>query len=189
MHWVERAGFVKIRRLLEISELKWHHEILLTVKNLHDLSLHLFLYKVLIIPHPPPSKIVEGDHFVTADLLSLIPGSSYPTREVGSEAAGWELVVSTQLAQPSSASEDSGLAPQALRQVEGSSHLESAPRVSKKKKGALRRHKVSKVGGEGFNSVDPSNIPPFLRINKRKERGWDVRFDSQLCCSETEDRC
>ena len=81
------------------------------MKNLHDLSLHLSLYNVSIIPRPLPSEIVEGEHFVTADLLRLIPGSSSSAREVESEAAGWELVISTQPAQPSSASEDFGPAP------------------------------------------------------------------------------
>ena len=86
MHWVERASFTKISRLLEISEQKRHHEVLI-VKNLHDLSCHPSPYSVPIIPRPLPSKIVEGEHFVIADLLSLISGSSSPTREVKSEAA------------------------------------------------------------------------------------------------------
>ena len=40
-------------------------------------------------PHmcPLPSEIVEGEHFVTADLLNLIPGSSSLAREAESEAA------------------------------------------------------------------------------------------------------
>ena len=54
VHWVESASFAKIRRLLEISEQKMHHEVLLTVKNLHDLSRHPFPYSVPIIPHPLP---------------------------------------------------------------------------------------------------------------------------------------
>ena len=96
MHWVEIASFEKIQSLLEIFEQERHHEVLLTVKNLHDLSRHLSPYNVLIILHPLPSKIVEGEHFVTVDLLNLILGSSSPAREVEIEAAGWELVISTQ---------------------------------------------------------------------------------------------
>ena len=111
MHWVERASFSKIRRLLEIFEQERHHEVFLTVKNLHDLSRHPSPYTVLIIPCPLPSKVVEGEHFVAADLLSLISGGSSPAREAGSEATGRELVISTQSAQPSSTSEDSGPAP------------------------------------------------------------------------------
>ena len=97
MHWVERASFTKIQRLLEISEQERHHEVLMTVKNLHDLSCHPSPYSVLIIPRPLPSEVVEGEHFVVADLLSLIPGSFSSVVEEESEAAGRELVISTQL--------------------------------------------------------------------------------------------
>ena len=95
MHWVERASFVKIRRLLEISKQERHHEVLLIVKNLCDLSRHLSPYSVPIIPHPLPSEIVEGEHFVAADLLRLIQDGSSPAREAESEVEGWELVINT----------------------------------------------------------------------------------------------
>ena len=160
MHWVERASFAKIRRLLEIFEQERHHEVLLTVKNLHDLSRHSSPYNVPIIPRPLPSEIVEGEHFVVVDLLSLIPSGSSPSKEAESKAAGRELVISTQPAQPSSASEDSGPAPQVSRQVEGGSRLEHpplaikdsrfSPRASKKTKGMWRRQKVTRVGAEDF---------------------------------------
>ena len=117
VHWVERASFEKIRRLLEISEQERHHKVLLTVKNLHDLSHHPSSYNIPIIPRPLPSEVVEGEHFVAADLLSLIPGGSSPAREAESETTGWELVISTQSAQPSSISEDSSPAPRVPKQV------------------------------------------------------------------------
>ena len=113
MHWVERAGFAKICKLLEISDQERHYEVLLTLKNLHYLSRHLSPYTVLIILHPLPSEVVEGELFVAADLMSLIPASSSPAREARSEATGRELVISMQFAQPSSTSKDSGPAPQA----------------------------------------------------------------------------
>ena len=74
------------------------------MKNLHDLRGHLLPYNVPIIPRPLPSKVVEGEHFVAADLLSLILGGSSPAREAESEATGRELVISTKFAQPSSTS-------------------------------------------------------------------------------------
>ena len=86
MHWAERASFAKIHKLLEIFDQERHHEVLLTVKNLHDLSRHPSPYTVLIIPRPLPSEVVEGKHFVVVDLLSLIPGGSSLAREAGSEA-------------------------------------------------------------------------------------------------------
>ena len=119
MHWVERASFAKIRRLLDISEQERHHEVLLTMYNFHDLSRHPSPYSVPIIPRPLPSKIMEGEHFLTADLLSLIPGGSSPARETKSEATGRELVISTQSAQPSSTSEDSGPAPRRPSKLRG----------------------------------------------------------------------
>ena len=106
VHWVERASFAKIYWLLEIFEQERHHEVLLTVKNLHNLSGHPSFYSVPIIPRPLPSEVVEGEHFVATDLLSLISDGSSLAREAESEAAGRELVINTQPAQPSPASED-----------------------------------------------------------------------------------
>ena len=111
VHWVRRASFEQIRRLLEISEQERNHKVLLTMKNLHDLSHHPSPYSVPIIPRPLPLEIVEGEHFVTADLLNLILGSSSLARVAESEAAGQELVISTQPVQPSSTREDFGPAP------------------------------------------------------------------------------
>ena len=108
---MERASFAKNRRLLEISKQEQHHEVLLIVKNFHDFSHHPSPYSVPIIPRHLPSEVVEGEHFVDADLLNLISGGSSPTREVESEATGRELVINTQFAQPSSTSDDFGLAP------------------------------------------------------------------------------
>ena len=141
---------------MKIFEQERHHEVLLTMKNLHDLSRHPSLYIIPIIPHPLPSEVVEGEHFVAADLLSLIPDSASPAKEVESEAACRELVISTQPVQPSSAGEDSGPAPQASRQVKMGSRLERpplaikdsrpTPQASKKKKGTLRRQKIAGAG-------------------------------------------
>ena len=166
VHWVERANFAKIRRLLRIFEQERYHEVLLTMNNLHDLSRHPSPYSVPIISHSLPSKIVEREHFFVTDLLSLILGGSSPAKEPESEAAGRELVISTQPAQPSSASKDSGPAPQASRQAEGGIHLERpplaikdsrlAPRESKKRKGTLRPQKVDRARVEDFISWVPS---------------------------------
>ena len=111
VHWVERASFEKIQRLLDISKKERNHEVILTVKNLHDLSHHPSPYIVPIIPHPLPLEIVEGEHFITVDLLNLISGSSSPAREAKSEVASQELVINTKPVQPSSASEDSDPCP------------------------------------------------------------------------------
>ena len=111
MHWEERTSFEKIRRLLEISKQEQNHEVLLSVKNLHDFSLHPSPYSVLIISCPLPSEVVEGEDFITEDLLNLIPSSLSSARESEIEATGRKLAVCIQPEQPSSASEDSGPAP------------------------------------------------------------------------------
>ena len=52
MNWVEKAGFENIRKLLEISERERHHEILLTVENLCELSRNPSPYIMPVIPRP-----------------------------------------------------------------------------------------------------------------------------------------
>ena len=89
---------------------------------------------------------MEGEHYVTADLLILLLGSSSLAMEPEVEETGWELAICTQPRQPSSASEDSSVVPQASRRGERGSHLERlslarkgsrpAPQVLKKRKGA-----------------------------------------------------
>ena len=129
-----------------------HHEVLLTLKNLGDLSRNPTPYSISVIPRPLPIEIVEGEHYVTADFLNFLPDSSSPIREPEAEAAGQELVIYTQLRQPSSASKDSGPTPQASRRGERGSRLERppfarkgsclTPQVLKRMKGTSGRQKV-----------------------------------------------
>ena len=54
-----------------------HYKLLLSMKNMQDLDVSLFHYIVSVLPHPLPSEIVKGEHFVLADLLkSFLGGSS-----------------------------------------------------------------------------------------------------------------
>ena len=78
----------KIQKLLEIFERERHHEVLLTLKNLCDLSRNLAPYSIPVIPLPLPTEIVEGEHYVTTDLLNLLPGNSSPAREPEAQG-GW----------------------------------------------------------------------------------------------------
>ena len=135
---------------------------------------------------PLPIEIVEGEHFVTADLLNLLPGSSSSSREPETEAVGWELVICALPEKPSSASEDFSLAPQASRQGEGGSRLERlplvrkgsrpAPRAVKRKKG---RPEQKKVPGAGVENVIPwvppiSNHPPDQEEEEEEEEMSDL---------------
>ena len=73
---VENASLECIRRLLEITKWEHNHEVLLSVKNLRELGANPFPYIVPVIPHPLPVELVRGEHFVLADLLKSIAGSS-----------------------------------------------------------------------------------------------------------------
>ena len=55
-----RPVLKKIRKLLEISERERHHEVLLTLKNLGDLSHNSAPYGVLVLSCPLPTEIVKG---------------------------------------------------------------------------------------------------------------------------------
>ena len=128
---MEKASFKKIQRFLEISEQERHHEILLTAKNLRELSRSPSPYIIPIIQRRLPVEIVEGEHYVIADLLNLAPGSSSPSKNSETKAVGRELVVSTQSEQPSLAREDSGFVPQAFWNDDRGSCLERLPFAKK----------------------------------------------------------
>ena len=129
VNWVEKASFKKIHRLLEIFEQEQHHEILLTAKNLRELSRNPSPYIIPVIPHPLLAEIVEGEHYVIANLLNLAPASSSSAKNFETEAVGRELVISTQSRQPFLAREDSSLIPQASKKDDRGSHLECLPFV------------------------------------------------------------
>ena len=66
----------RFHRLLEIIERKHHHELLLSAKNLQDLDANHFPNIVHVLPHPLPSEVVKGEHFVLANLLKSLPEGS-----------------------------------------------------------------------------------------------------------------
>ena len=84
---MEKASLEKIRRLLEVSEQERHYEVLLTLKNLADVRKSPTPYCLLIIPRSLPLEIVEGEHFVTSDLISLLAGRVLSTRDPEAEAS------------------------------------------------------------------------------------------------------
>ena len=94
-----------IRRLLEISEVERSHELLLIVKNLRELGGSPFSYIIPIVPRSLPAELIEGEHFVLADLLKLVPGSfSQPTpaQKDQTEAVARTLVRSAHVSQSDS---------------------------------------------------------------------------------------
>ena len=186
VNWVEKASFKKIKRLLEIFEQERHHKIL-SVNNLRELSRNPSSYNLPVIPLPFPIEIVEGEHFVIADLLSLAPGSSSPTKNPETETVGRELVISTQSRQPSLAREDSGLVSRASKKDNRGSRLERlpftkkgslpAPQASKKGRQAPEWLRASGAGVEDFVPwVSPISSRPLLVKRKKRRTRWLTSF-------------
>ena len=82
LQWVEKASLKKIRSLLEVSEHERHYEVLLTLKNLADVRRSPAPHSLLIIPRALPVEIVDGEHFVTSNLLCLLAGRAPSTRDL-----------------------------------------------------------------------------------------------------------
>ena len=127
VNWEEKASFKKIHKLLEIFERERHHEILLTARNLRELSRSPSPYIIPVIPCPLRIEIVEGEHYVIADLLNLAPSSSSSAKTSETEAVGRELVINIRPEQPSLVMEDFGLVPQASQEDDRGSRLEGFP--------------------------------------------------------------
>ena len=78
MNWVEKSSFEKIRRLSEISEQEWYYKVLLTPDIISAVRSNPAPYTLPVIPRSLPSDVVEGEHFVIADLRCLISSSANP---------------------------------------------------------------------------------------------------------------
>ena len=119
VNWLEKVGFKKIQKLLEIFERERHHEILLMVKNLRKLSRNPSSYILPVIPRPLPAEVVESEHY----LLTLVPGSLSLAHTSEAEVVGRELAISFQSKQPSLAKEDPGVASRVSEKVDRGSRL------------------------------------------------------------------
>ena len=127
VHWVEKASLEKIRWLLEIFEQERHYEVLLTLKNLADVRRNPAPYSLPIIPHPLPLEIVDGEHFITTDLLHLTTGGASSSRDLGVETLSRELVSWTSSGSSTSTSGGSDSAQPVLGRGERGSFPESLP--------------------------------------------------------------
>ena len=87
MKWVEKSSIEKIRRLLEIFELERHYQVLLTRENISAVRHNPTPYTLPVIPRPLPSNVVEGEHFVLADVRHLVSGSASSSRYLVVEAS------------------------------------------------------------------------------------------------------
>ena len=101
------------------------------MRNLRELSRNPYPYILPVIPRSFPTEIVEGEHYIIANLQNLALGSSSPTQTFETEVVGRELVISLRLEQSFLAREDSGPAPQASKKVDTVSCLECLPFTKK----------------------------------------------------------
>ena len=71
------------------------------MKNLREMDGSPFPYIIPIVPRSLTIEVIEGEHFVLADLLKFVQGSSYqpiPTQEDQTEAAARTLMRSDHVA-------------------------------------------------------------------------------------------
>ena len=183
MKWVEKSSIEKIRRLLEISERERHYQVLLTRENISAVRLNPAPYTVPIIPWSLPLNVVEGEHFVLADVRRLVSGGSSSSRDLVVEASSWvQGARSASRSSPSSSGESSSstFAPSRrakkghperflpLVQVVG-----AAPLVVKvKRKRALGHQNTPGSRGENFIPWIPDDVdgPQDLEEEERMER-------------------
>ena len=87
VNWVEKSSFEKIRRLLEVFEQECHCKVLLTPENKYAVRHNPTPYNLLVIPRPLSRDVVEGEHFVVADLQSLVSRDASSSRDLVVEAS------------------------------------------------------------------------------------------------------
>ena len=87
MKWVEKSSIEKIRRLLKISERECHYQVLLTRENVSSVRNNPAPYTLPVIPRLLPSNVVEGEHFMLADVRRLASGGASSSRGLVVEAS------------------------------------------------------------------------------------------------------
>ena len=109
--------FLNISRWLKITE-RERSELLLSVKNSQELGSNPFPYIAPVIPCLLPGEVVGSEHFVLADLLKSISGSSSQagsTREPQAEITEGALVIFIWPDQSPLREQDSQAAPQVVK--------------------------------------------------------------------------
>ena len=162
VHWVEKTSLEKIRRLLEISKQERHYEVLLTLKNLADVRQSSAPYSLPIIPRPLPSKIVEEEHFITTNLLSLIAGSASPSENPEAETSNREQASRASSIPSASTSGDFSLAPLGPSQSERGIRPARLPLPRKGTGSAPRILKIKKKGTNRGKNALKAQVKDFV---------------------------
>ena len=182
MKWVEKSSIEKIRRLLEIFERERHYQVLLTRENISTVRYNPAPYTLPVIPRPLPSNVVEGEHFVLADVRRLVSGSASSSRDLVVEASSRVQGARSASRSSASSSRGSDSSPALGRGARGHRPKRSlplaqvaraAPRVVKvKRKRALKRRNA--LGSRCENFVpwvpDDTNGPQDLEEEERMEK-------------------
>ena len=158
---MEKSSLEKIRRLLKISEQKRNYKVLLTLDNISAVRRNPSPYTLQVIPRSLPLDIVEGEHFVIADLWCLISSSARPSGDPVVEASSWVQGAGHASGSSTFLSGDSSSAHPAPNRRTRSSRPErlplpdrvagSAPRVVKNRwKGAYGQRNAPWSKGEDF---------------------------------------
>ena len=188
MNWVEKSSFEKIRRLSEIFKQERHYKVLLSLDNISAVRRNPAPYTLPVIPRSLPSNIVEGEHFVIADLRCLISSSARPSGGLVVEASSRVQGAGSASGSSTSPSEDSTSAhpvpsqrtrsslPERLPLPEGVAG--SAPRVIKiKRKGAAGRRDAPRSKEEDFVPWVSAEHENFQDL---EEEDWEDRMTRLL---------
>ena len=117
-------------------------------------------------PCPFPLEIVDGEHFVTADLLNLITGGGSSSKVPEAKTSSQELVSQTLSGSSASTSGDSGYAQYAPSRGERGYRLESLPLPKKGTSSTPRVLKIKKGGthrGKNARGAQVKDFVPWVR--------------------------
>ena len=159
---MERSSLEKIRRLLEILEQERHYKVLLTPDNISVVRRNLAPYTLPVIPRPLPSDILEGEHFVIADLLCLISSSARPSEDPVVEASSRVQGAGHSSGPSTSLSVDSSSSHPAPSQRTRSSRLERLPLLDRVAGSAPRVVKIRWKGASGQRNTPGSKGEDFV---------------------------
>ena len=188
MNWVEKFSCKKIHRLSKISKQERHYKVLLTPDNISVVRRNPTPYTLPLIPRPLPSDILEGEHFVIANLRRLISSSARPSSDPVVKASSRVQGAGSASGLSTSPSEDSSSAHTVPSRRTRNSRPErlpllekvagSAPRVIRiKQKGAVGRRNAPRSKGEDFLSWVSAEHEDFLDLEKEE---WEERMTGLL---------
>ena len=161
---MEKESLEKIYSLLEISELERHYEVFLTLNNLTNVRRSPAPYSLPIIPCPLPSEIVDWEHFVTTDLLSLIAGSASPSGDPKVKTLNREQASRAPSVPSASTSGDSSPAPPGPSRGERGISLARLPLPRKGTGSAPRVLKIKKKGTNRGKNAPGAQVKDFFYL-------------------------